>query len=142
MLLFFLLNHIIMKQIEICRVRLPDVRGDIVKEIFPHLTLASSTYVTGCRCSCSLPVVTTLIQNNTISTKHLIQASMLSLRPCGNMNGGIISLSQVNTANTMIWIGYLVLINMNKNLSSDWHSNTLKSYYWDFWMQSGTECCF
>ena len=59
--------------------------------------------------------------------------SMLNLKTGEKLNRYIMSLLLVTIPNTMMWTGCLVFINMNINLSSDWHSNTFKSPYWSFW---------
>ena len=68
-----------------------------------------------------LPAVTLSILANTTSFR-------LSMS-CGKMNGGITLPLLVITLYTMIWTEYFVLIDMNSNLSSDWHPNTGKYSY-------------
>ena len=62
----------------------------------------------------SLPIAIFSIQGGIISSRHLMQASMLSLRPCKKMNGGITSSLLVTTSNTM-WTEYLVFIDIGSS---------------------------
>ena len=60
-----------------------------------------------------LPEATRLIQGNiTSSCWYLIEASILSVRPCRKINGGIKYPSQVITPNITMWIKLLVFINV------------------------------
>ena len=72
------------------------------------------------------------IQGSTNSSRHLMLVSVLCLRQCAKMNGGITLSLQVTNPNTMIWTECLLFINMNMNLFSNWYSNTMKSLYWSF----------
>ena len=86
-----------------------------------------------------------------MSPRNLMSAYLFSLRPCGKMNESIMSSSFVTTPNTMMWTGCLIFINMNMNLFSDRHTNTMKSLYWCFWHECQavqqeewivSRCCF
>ena len=66
-----------------------DIKDDVVIEIFSKSRLGSPIYMD----CCSLFAATLSIQGNTNFYRHLMWASLLSLRLCGKIIGGITSLS-------------------------------------------------
>ena len=103
--------HIIIKEIAIWKVRQPDIRGDVITEIFWQPRLGSSACV----------VIHRILLLNRGSSRsrpldlgqyYLPGHLMLTLRACEKMNRGI-SPSLETTPNVMMWIECMVFINVN-----------------------------
>ena len=80
---------------------------DVVAEIFLQPRQSSPTCVAWCR----VFLADQLSSSSTTSSRHLMEASELSVRPCEKMNGSIMSPLLVTTADTMT--GCLFFININ-----------------------------
>ena len=106
-------------------VRLPDVKDDVVTEIFFHPTLGSPAHVVGCRVL--LLDIGSFISHPLNPGQHYLhQALYVDLHVESEAmweDGGITSPSLVNSPNTMMCIGGLVFITIctscGVNSSSD-----------------------
>ena len=107
----------IIKGIVIWGVRGLDVWGDVVAEIL-LLRLVSPPWMEWCRVRWA--DVTLPSQVSSAYSKRFMLTFELSIKPCGEINRGVTSLSLVTNPNTMMWTRCYFAINMYMTLSIDW----------------------